>query len=109
MGENTSSNDVMIDGTLFKSLYVSDRAQYCVTSHTPLEEGRTLKLNHWVERVEATQYREGNWIKGHSIDSAAMAIGITALQERIPIEMRKLPVSARAREQMEDIEGFGSF
>jgi hypothetical protein len=109
MGANTSSKDVLIDGTLFKSEYHNDKGSYRVTSRTPLEDNDPLELIEWVERFEATQYRDGKWIQGHSIDSAAMAIGIERLQARIPGELRKLPVSKRVREQMEDIEGFGSF
>jgi hypothetical protein len=109
MGVNTSSKDVLIDGTLFKSEFLSDRAQYRVTSRTPVEDNQPLELVEWVERAEATKYRDGKWIQGHSVDSAAMAIGIERLQARIPGEIRKMPVSSRVREQMEDIEGFGSF
>lgn len=109
MGANTSSKDVLIDGTLFRSEYHHDSLQYRVTSHTPVEDNRPLDLVEWVERVDATSYRDGNWIKGHSVDSAAMAIGIERLQARIPNELRKLPVSSRVKAQMEDIEGFGSF
>jgi hypothetical protein len=103
-----TSKDVMIDGTLFRSEYFSDRG-YRISSRTPVEEFEPLELIEWVEREEATRYRDGKWIHGHSLNSAAMAIGIERLQARIPVELRKLPVSSKAKAAMEDIEGFGSF
>jgi hypothetical protein len=99
----------MIDGTLFQVKYLHERAQYHITSSTPVEDHEPLMISQWVERADATKYREKNWLQGHSIDSAAFHLGIEAIKPKISVLLRKIREGELIQAELETLDGFGSF
>lgn len=97
------------DGTLFVAEYDCASAGYMVISRTPVEGHDPLVLKHWLSRAEATRFREQNFLKGYSIDTAALHIGSESLKTQIPVELRRFKRGVLVHEELERVEGFGSF
>mgnify|MGYP006188198083 CR=1 FL=1 len=100
----------MVDGTLFKGHYRTHQDAYQIVSYTPVDDyPKPLSLNCIIFRHEAEDYRERNFVAGHSIDSAAMQLGIDKLAPQIPHALRKLREKELVQGELEVLEGFGSF
>jgi hypothetical protein len=97
------------DGTLFTAEYKQDSAGYIVVSRTPIEGHEPLVLKLFIEREAATRFREHKWIDGYSIDTAALQIGMDSLKAQIPGELRRFKNGLLVEEELEALEGFGSF
>lgn len=103
------SMDKMVDGTLFRCVYLEGRREYRVTSHTPVEDGHPLILNELIERGAAKRWAEHHFMEGLSPDTAALDLGISKLQAKIPGELRKRNEGQIVQSELEAIDGFGSF
>lgn len=99
------------DGTLFTAQYDQEAAGYMVVSRTPVEGCEPLVLKLFVERADATRFREKNWNvgSGYSIDTAALHIGSESLKAQIPGELRRFKNGLVVEAELEQVEGFGSF
>lgn len=101
--------EAMVDGTLFKAEYDSGAASYLVVSRTPVEDNDPLVLKVLISRGDATRFRERNWTKGHSINTAALQLGMDELQPKIAEELRRFKNGIVVQRELETIEGFASF
>jgi hypothetical protein len=102
--------DKMVDGTLFRCAFLIERAQYRVSSYTPVEGfPKPLNLNHLINRHEAEDRKQGGWMRGLSTDTAALEIGIEKLTPQIAFQVRKLREEELVAGELEQLPGFGSF
>jgi hypothetical protein len=100
----------MVDDTLFRCVFSTEQQVYHIISSTPVEgHPQPLKLKGVVYRQDAKRHAEQNFMKGLSTDTAALEIGIELLTPQIAYQVRKLREDELVGQELEAIEGFGSF
>lgn len=104
------STDKMVGETLYKALYRMESRTYKVCSYTPVEGyPKPLCLHTVISREEADAFKERNWIKSFSTNTAALEMGMEKLAPQIPVQIRKLREGELVQSELEQLEGFGSF
>lgn len=100
--------DVMEDGMLFRVEWDVARSAYRATVSAPAGD-RPFAQHTYITREEATKHRDANWVRGLSIDTAALELAKDKLKNQFTADLDEVAGKIAVQVAYESIDGFGSF